>query len=937
MKLIAEDAYILNKARKIRKIISDTADVDAFSDSIIRDNSALDETPKKIKPLDHSRFFKDNIWGAIHSSYSISIIDRIPFFTRLKKYSKLPLASQVYPDANHSTQQHIYGGMHWISMVIDSKFDPFRENSSKIPMPEVLSEYLLHTFALRNIGHLPYDYLLNDIIIQNIADIDFMLAGENLSKLFELLNNFYTDLSVSESMRSRSVKTLSSLLIFCSKCFSDLYQPNHIRDFISQNSGEYEPVDFLISGLLNSNLFGMQNLIHDLFDGPYSGRVIDGLLRDSKSCGINIPLDIDRILHSVDIATKQHLSENNFHIVSNDGYYLLVDFYDAYISLEWWVSTEIFHLRVESHPWIILSEKVFKNMLAEYFKKSINCTININDFYLGTEESFLFQFINHKSKSVKKPALRIANRATLKRSLHISADTICDVDTSMLTQHENEKKRQEDIKKELVKKIKANMGMLHEEEILIDAIKKNVNIICEILRKNDIKNIDIPNIDPDILLCHNKNANNYLSNMSVSARDAQEIRRTNIDKHPYIKVDIQANNDNFTIYTQGEYTHIVAIAANLAFYELLPPVKAEWDHRKIYKYSNTDLYKSSQYCGLDTDLINTIINELAANSSFFDNYPELIPLNQEQTQRAKNIAQRFSSYGGENKFRVCEESVTGFMCQFPFGLRDHAIQLIEEIKFLNRPIIEEFFGKTVSEHAVEREEEIVLCPLTSSSGNLIESLIGDSLKQNYKMASNFKEAVDSFDEETHKKIVLFDDNLISGSQATTQIKAWLNMNVSGSEKRNIDEKPLSEAQRRKIKGIEIGFSFIVAHNMGVNILKDNCQKFCFGKGKIVINRFYSFDEVSGKSICNNGLKQYLEDVGFQVYKQKKADMPVEMIRNRALGFDNLEGLFVTMFNCPSSIYTAIWCPGEFEKKKGIFRPWRPLFIRKNNHKNLVMS
>jgi hypothetical protein len=80
-------------------------------------------------------------------------------------------------------------------------------------------------------------------------------------------------------------------------------------------------------------------------------------------------------------------------------------------------------------------------------------------------------------------------------------------------------------------------------------------------------------------------------------------------------------------------------------------------------------------------------------------------------------------------------------------------------------------------------------------------------------------------------------------------------------------------------------------------------------------------------------EKFVRSVGIECIRHCRGFKKVTAeCQKNALGYGNMKGLTVTVWNVPTSTYTALWAPGVVAGE-----PWCPLFVRRGYVQNLVVG
>jgi hypothetical protein len=341
--------------------------------------------------------------------------------------------------------------------------------------------------------------------------------------------------------------------------------------------------------------------------------------------------------------------------------------------------------------------------------------------------------------------------------------------------------------------------------------------------------------------------------------------------------------------------------------------------------------------------VETITSSLL-RSGYFDAVPIL--RSQRITTDIDSIADRFSEFSGEEGWKIRAPHVASFISQFPPRLRVEVIHLLLDTRrflFLNRTETIDLVIQALQRLKLTRPLRLV--PLTPSSGQYIRNHIRSSINPtNVSTHAGLADALNSLKKDGGS-IVLVDDNIASGTQASRQLDIFMEGAV---------EKPQGNYSIERLDGVakdifrsqDIGAAFSVGHSDGRDKLIETARRHELKLSPENVLYGRRLEEVSGKATVSEGLRSFLCEVGESVLRRRFAregqENPIETARAFALGYGGLEGLVVTAFSVPTSTYPAFWCPGFREAtvvqgESPTQIPWLPLFMRTNMLQHLVLG
>ncbi len=296
------------------------------------------------------------------------------------------------------------------------------------------------------------------------------------------------------------------------------------------------------------------------------------------------------------------------------------------------------------------------------------------------------------------------------------------------------------------------------------------------------------------------------------------------------------------------------------------------------------------------------------------------------------ISTRFRSFDGAGttsatSWRVGVDTVAAFIRQFPCNLQQLLVdEVLLHIEVLDRAAVVSPIVERLKHLKVESDQCAVL-PFSPNSGNFVKMLtkaqgshqLGDGVVFHDTPLRQLK----SID----RRIVLVDDLLASGSQASVQFQAWFGVpreNWLDPEERGVDEEPLEERQRDALKASGVTLLVAKGTDKGCTRIRETAEQLGLN---VDLQMTATFADSS--SDLTEELRRELATVGTAVLESSRGPNDAE---RDALGYGGTMGLLVGLFNVPTCCPPALWCPGEY-----LGEPWVPLFIRRGYQHKAVFT
>lgn len=221
----------------------------------------------------------DAVWGTVRlAPHEVALLDT-PLFQRLRHLRQLGSAYLLFPGAHHTRFEHTLGVTHLTATACAALV---RRSATAVTPAQ--QDNLRLAALCHDLGHGPFSHC-SEMFFKNLAPVPTMLGGDAIGAA-ELL--------------SKLIVTSAPLVEFIRQ-LNDSYATQLDPDFIVATIVKQLPPD--------------QHYLSEIVHGPFDTDKLDYLSRDSKFCGINSAVDVDRILASLDFAPF----EGRTHLVGRHG------------------------------------------------------------------------------------------------------------------------------------------------------------------------------------------------------------------------------------------------------------------------------------------------------------------------------------------------------------------------------------------------------------------------------------------------------------------------------------------------------------------------------------------------------------------------------------------------------------------------------------------
>lgn len=362
-----------------------------------------DHLPQEIDFGEKSKFIHDSLWGTIELfDYELCIIDT-PLLQRLRFIHQTGFVYETFPSATHSRFEHTLGAMFIASRII---------STLELRYPEYITNDSLRRVRLAAIfhdtGHSAYSHSSEEVY-QNMKDMkDLLRGGENI-------------------FHNKGAGEVLSYLILTSDAFREYFQKIKAH----YPTLKYIDIDEFAPYILGRSTKDLTLYEANIISGPFDADKLDYFPRDGRASGIDISLDIARLIHCLEIVPFKKEMEDESEVLTlvmnRGGFNAAQQLLFARASL---FATVYHHQKVRA------GDCMFKSCINYLQTNDINivCSGSSNDGvslkssanFLYMNDSDFYNVINNSNKNSNEVKLvkSIYEREFLKRTLTISFYTL---------------------------------------------------------------------------------------------------------------------------------------------------------------------------------------------------------------------------------------------------------------------------------------------------------------------------------------------------------------------------------------------------------------------------------------------------------------------------------------------------------------------------------
>ena len=219
------------------------------------------------KVFERGKIIHDSLWGTnLFRPAELSVIS-LPLVQRLRHISQMGFVNYVYPSANHSRFEHSLG----VAVLVEKIRNSLNKDEKHISQNDFLNLRL--AALLHDVGH--------------------CLFSHTSESLYEKMLEPYKKREFS-GLRVKPHECLSYLIVK-SAAFKKFC------DWLSDQYGESIDINLIANVIVGRTDDERKRYLTSVINGPLDADKLDYFHRDSKFSGIPVQLDLDRLLHEMQV------------------------------------------------------------------------------------------------------------------------------------------------------------------------------------------------------------------------------------------------------------------------------------------------------------------------------------------------------------------------------------------------------------------------------------------------------------------------------------------------------------------------------------------------------------------------------------------------------------------------------------------------------------
>lgn len=920
-----------------------------------------------------SKVIKDIIWGMIElDRTTVALLDS-PILQRLRYIRQNGFTYLVYPAATHVRLEHSLGVLavvsKYIASVNASAAQPTRFAKGLAPKPisPTLALDLKHAALLHDIGHFPLSHVLE--VIFESAPTSFKVGG-TLVRDFEICI-----MSRLIDLKSHLSEKLS-IAILLSPRFREFYTA--LRD----DEWAYLRVACLVSGTpLNTNTPAYSQLI----SGAVDCDKVDYLLRDSAMCNVPIAIDRARLFLNSALIDCEHdtvrkLSEKGVLSLSTDldkpalTFVLNSSGVDTIEEVAFARAT--LYERVYRHSVTRNAERVLSVAICNAVKDgdTVEGWDEALNSFVATDDTLMQRLVDSKSTSASALAANLRRRQLPKRAFAFSPDFYSPIvpyvsifsnlsafEAASTYYHEVTSK---DPFHEIVQSLKERSDVFRSNDRHLGLEEKIIAEANKIAKRLRELSLSAPETCPPVFFVPLPDHSSIPNSCAIVTHEGELESSGDYSRAAQLVSAKEIGRSVGFVTCDPKWAEIVFLASQSVLYDFFGQEVGQMDlnlnfdersaeaertgHRpKVLRLSAMKRFfiaedLAARRCRLNRSLLRSYRSNLS-RSGYYDTKPRLAEP-ERLTPEIERLAKRFGEFSGQHGWRVTRETLRQFINQLVPRFRSDTKKLLESLNFLNRDkastLLKSAIDQTVREiRNLRSSGDIHLVPLAGTSAHMMLELLKQEDRDQLRMLGlkDYRSIHEVLGVAKADDFVVFvDDNISSGTQFSAQLLSWVGrQNASPDEavrkEDGIERLELNPNAKLLLSQLQIRLATCVGKKESESYVR---QKLEFAADTLRFSGSKFGEPLSADAAqLQPQFRDYLAHVGSECLRSSRG-LPVAdaYCQSNALGYENSQGRAVTLWNVPTSTFTALWCPGVVDGE-----PWFPLFIRRGYANRLVVA
>ena len=340
----------------------------------------------KSQKVSAPKVIHDAVHGTnIFKPYEIALLD-LPIIQRLRRISQTDVSSYVFPAGNHNRFEHTLGVTVVAGQMVDALFSKHQSPEIKKLTKQYVHQHCRVAAILHDCGHGPFSHLS-----EQVYSSQFDAIKKSNSKF-----------------AGASPHEILSYLIITSSFMKSFFEENIEKEYSVDIDLDF--IGDMVVGYIDKEKTPEKGFMVEIINGAFDADKLDYILRDAHSTGIQMAVDLPRLMYTLDVLTDKCGVKRLAIDISGVSALEEIIFNKMMLT-----STIYHHQKVRAAGCLLKS--VF--MSCEHFKQAVDYLSYTDDqvYNISSKHSDVTTCINMlKSRIIPKRAFCFSNRTLVNRS-----------------------------------------------------------------------------------------------------------------------------------------------------------------------------------------------------------------------------------------------------------------------------------------------------------------------------------------------------------------------------------------------------------------------------------------------------------------------------------------------------------------------------------------
>ena len=868
-----------------------------------------------------AKIIHDPVWRTVRLEPCEVIIVDSPLLQRLRRIRQLGLAGYVFPGANYSRFEHSVGVLHQTQRIIESIRRNARSLAAGKHLPEQnpissSEEILLRVTALmHDVGHGFLSHV-SERVLNGLSTVDGTHSVRRFQQQAKALFRVPT-LNPPPAFG----EILSALCVLLPE-WQEILSLAEVPQW-----SDARELSFRMAQLMCGGRDPRRPFLSEIISGPLDVDKLDYIPRDCYMAGVPMPVDVDRLMEKIQVVTVPASTIPEYCEEANLGQddviqVLAVQTTGSRAFEELVISRFLLYEKLYYHQKIRAVEGAVVNAL-EILKIELEDFAKISTYLTLSDDEFLLQHWPGVPKNpqrldiAKELVEAIVERNPLVRCYAFGPGLVkgLEPDSAEFRSGWRELEPKVRAKREepwftfrsriaaRARELLAMSGQIGMKDALVDE-----SIV-----------VDLPPVQ------------------GIAEKTKFFVGDEQFGVQPFFtrfRVErwAEAYETQHTIgyvYTKPEF----AIPVHFAVRDLI-----WWDHRLSFddaSWTRTKL-KSAELLEFSRKIVPKDPNHIPfsepafilSRRAFAERNEQKLQIIAEYGDFVSEVAERCKTFESHDGVRISETKIRSWLLQFTADEIPLAARTLRAIRFWGRSALSDALAFAVDGRYPNGFQALALGAPTASGPHL--TYLWDDVRGRLKI--DFKVISSAADIDPKLPLVIYDDNVGSGGQASSVFSQWFGI---ANPDFDLDEKhssPLAPDEVNRLREVPIYLVFATGFRVGLARIVQRLQDLTGNPsvdGLIIDPADLSCFRPAARIFSDPAEAKRAETAfgraGRLAIHDKALDKnwPASKINDRILGYGNAGGLTIFQYNVPTTTVTALWSSTRSDSST-----WTALFPRR---------